>query len=292
MSKAINALAIRPPFLQTLELRLLKLLLLCGSGAIALVWFGEARAARISPIDQVAYPLMIAIFLASCSVLFLQPRLLEYIERLSFATFAMYIVVHAQPMTLATMDSYEFASLVQWFPLVYTAAFFFLTTRQAILVSILVYLSMVGPYSVDRILHDSALWTSDRGLLMLNIFCAHPVYIVTLSGIATLKTHVMQASVHAAVLREAANIGYLTGVANRRAATHLLRDGFARAHALGTVVSVILLGIDHFKLINDTFGHDVGDKVLIQLPIILHEHLRASDTLVRWGRVRRGNAGD
>jgi diguanylate cyclase (GGDEF)-like protein len=283
MSRAINPLAIRPPFLQTLKLRLLKLLLICGSGAIALLWFAEASTARISPIDRVAYPLMITIFLASGSVIFLQPHALEYIERLTFATFAIYIVVHAQPPTLATMDSYEFGSLVQWFPLVYTAAFFFLTTRQAILVSILVYLSIVMPYSADLILHGPALWTSDRGLLMLNVFCAHPVYIVTLSGIATLKTHVMQAGAHAAILREAANMDYLTGVANRRAATHLLRDALDRAHAADTVVSVILIDIDHFKLINDTYGHDIGDKVLIQLPIILHEHLRATDTLGRWG---------
>jgi len=283
MSKAVNSLGSRPPFLQTLKLRLLKLLLLCGSGTIAFLWCVEVSAARINPIDRVAYPMMITIFLASCSVLFVRPSTLGYIERLSFATFALYIVIHAQPITLAAMDSYEFASLVQWFPLVYTAAFFFLTTRQAIVVSVLVYLSIVMPYSVDRVLHDPALWTSERGLLMLNVFCAHPVYIVTLSGIATLKTHVLQAGAHAVALREAANIDYLTGVANRRAATQLLGDALERAHALGTVVSVILLDIDHFKLINDTFGHDVGDTVLIQLPIILHKHLRASDTLVRWG---------
>jgi diguanylate cyclase (GGDEF)-like protein len=48
-------------------------------------------------------------------------------------------------------------------------------------------------------------------------------------------------------------------------------------------MSVILLDIDHFKLINDTFGHDVGDTVLVQMSALLQEHLRASDMLGRWG---------
>jgi diguanylate cyclase (GGDEF)-like protein len=283
MSKAAHPLTVRPTLLHTLRLRLLKLLLLCGSGALAFVWFVEAGAAHISPIDSVAYPCLITIYLISCSILFLRPGLLEHIERLSFATFAIYIVLHAQPTALVTMDAYEFASLAQWFPLVYTAAFFFLTTRQAMLVSVLVYLSMLVPYGVELLLQHTALSTSDRSLLMMNVLCSHPVYIVTLSGIAMLKTRVMQAGAQAAILREAASIDYLTGIANRRATADVLQAALVRAREAGAVVSVILLDIDHFKLINDTFGHDIGDQVLIQVPVILHEYLRASDTLGRWG---------
>jgi diguanylate cyclase len=283
MAKAVNSLAAQPTPLDILRLRLLKLLLLSGSGAIAFMWRIESWADHISIIDHVAYPLMILIFLVSAGILFLRPNLLERVERLTFATLAIYIVAHAQPGTHTNMQSYEFASLAQWFPLVYTAAFFFLNTRQAILVSALVYMSIMFPYSVDLMLDNSALWTSDRGLLMLNVFCSHPVYIVTLSGIATLKTRILQAGAHADVLREAASIDYLTGVANRRTITHLLQSALDRAQEVGSVVSVILLDIDHFKLINDTFGHDIGDKVLIQLPNILQEHLRPSDTLGRWG---------
>jgi diguanylate cyclase (GGDEF)-like protein len=258
-------------------------LLIFGSAALVFIWIIEAKAARISPLDALAYPLMIAIFSISCSILFLRPSALELIERVTFATFAIYIILHAQSVTLTTMDSYEFASLAQWFPLVYAAAFFFLTTRQAILVSVLAYLSMLVPYGIDLALHRAVLLTSDRGLLIMNVFSSHPVYIVTLSGIAMLKAHVMQAGAQAAILREAASIDYLTGIANRRAATDVLQDALNRVSQADSVVSVILLDIDHFKLINDTFGHDVGDQVLIQMPIILQEHLRTSDTLGRWG---------
>jgi diguanylate cyclase (GGDEF)-like protein len=208
---------------------------------------------------------------------------LEYIERLSFATLAIYIVFHAQPATLTEMGSYEFASLAQWFPLVYTAAFFFLPTRQAILASVLVYLSMVIPYGVDLVFHHAALWSSERGLLMMNVFCSHPVYIVTLLGIAALKAHIVQAGAQADILQVAASVDYLTGVANRRAITQVLQSALDRAKQTNAVVAVILLDIDHFKSINDTFGHAAGDTVLVQVCAVLQGQLRAADMLGRWG---------
>ncbi|MBC8078633.1 MAG: GGDEF domain-containing protein [Chloroflexales bacterium] len=202
---------------------------------------------------------------------------------MSFATFAAYMVLSAQPTMHMDGEAYKIASLAQWFPLVYTAAFFFLDTRRATLVSGFVYVSIVIPCFVDLSLDDSVWWISGRGILLINMFCSHPVYIVVLSGIAKLKAHVVQAHVNANELRIAASIDYLTGVANRRAIVHTLENALDHAHKRRAKVSVILLDIDHFKLINDTFGHNVGDNVLIQVASLLNEHLRASDELGRWG---------
>ena len=81
----------------------------------------------------------------------------------------------------------------------------------------------------------------------------------------------------------AANIDYLTGVANRRATAEALRQALSRPHGHGQMLSVILLDIDNFKQINDTFGHAVGDRVLIELADTLRQHLRGTDMLGRWG---------
>lgn len=285
--KPMANVVVTPPapstVLHAFRLRLLKLLLCCGIAAISLIWFFEASTARLAPIDRVAYPTMIAIFSLSCLPLFVQPGMLEPIERVSFATFAIYIVVHAQPVLLAEMDTYTLASLAQWFPLVYTAAFFFLGTRRAILVSTLIYLSVLVPYAVELILRDPTLWASDHGLLMFNMICSHPVYIVTLSGIAMLKTQITQARAHADVLHVAASVDYLTGIANRRTVSRLLQCVVDQTHKAQALVSVILIDIDHFKVINDTFGHAIGDMVLVQVCAILQAHVRPSDMLGRWG---------
>jgi diguanylate cyclase (GGDEF)-like protein len=56
-------------------------------------------------------------------------------------------------------------------------------------------------------------------------------------------------------------------------------------------MSVILIDIDHFKLVNDRLGHAVGDAVLVQLSALLSAQLRGSDRIGRWGGEESKGAG-
>lgn len=75
----------------------------------------------------------------------------------------------------------------------------------------------------------------------------------------------------------------LTGVWNRREADRRLTEGVQRAAMDGAPFSIALLDIDHFKEVNDTHGHAVGDRVLVALATRLQAACRAADTIGRWG---------
>ncbi|WP_207061175.1 sensor domain-containing diguanylate cyclase [Motiliproteus sp. SC1-56] len=75
----------------------------------------------------------------------------------------------------------------------------------------------------------------------------------------------------------------LTGAFNRHKFESILQDEVSRANRYGTSFSLALFDIDHFKSINDTFGHQAGDEVLKGLVGLVREHERATDQLVRWG---------
>ncbi|MGB1630575.1 MAG: diguanylate cyclase domain-containing protein [Acidimicrobiales bacterium] len=80
-------------------------------------------------------------------------------------------------------------------------------------------------------------------------------------------------------LIDAANLDPLTGLANRRSIHHHL-DGL---HRIGHVSVVALLDIDHFKSINDSFGHEGGDAVLCRVADELSGAIRPIDVVGRWG---------
>ncbi|MEO0003851.1 MAG: hypothetical protein RLZZ22_1543 [Pseudomonadota bacterium] len=75
----------------------------------------------------------------------------------------------------------------------------------------------------------------------------------------------------------------LTGLANRMAANERLRGEFLLMKRSRHPYAVLLLDIDHFKRVNDSLGHEAGDKVLQGVARLLRAVLRESDFLARWG---------
>ncbi len=84
-------------------------------------------------------------------------------------------------------------------------------------------------------------------------------------------------------MKQLAETDPLTGTYNRRALTDKLVQELERAGRYGTVLTCLMLDIDNFKRINDTFGHLVGDSVLRQLANILRREQRAVDLVSRYG---------
>jgi diguanylate cyclase (GGDEF)-like protein len=75
----------------------------------------------------------------------------------------------------------------------------------------------------------------------------------------------------------------LTGLYNRRKLDDSLAQEIIRSERYGRPLSVILIDIDHFKNVNDTYGHQTGDTVLVESATRLSDTLRTSDIAGRWG---------
>ncbi|MBF0468773.1 MAG: diguanylate cyclase [Desulfamplus sp.] len=85
------------------------------------------------------------------------------------------------------------------------------------------------------------------------------------------------------LMKEQASTDPLTGLANRRRFVEMLRLNIEEAKRYKVAFTVIIIDIDHFKRVNDTHGHDVGDQVLQAFSKITQIELRTSDVLARWG---------
>lgn len=84
-------------------------------------------------------------------------------------------------------------------------------------------------------------------------------------------------------LGEASNRDGLTNCHNRRYFEQSLAKEFDRTNRYGSLLSLIIMDLDHFKKVNDNFGHLMGDQVLKQTASIVNDALRATDTLSRYG---------
>ena len=84
-------------------------------------------------------------------------------------------------------------------------------------------------------------------------------------------------------LREEATRDALTGLYNRRYLEETLKRELVRAAREGHPLSILMVDIDHFKQLNDTYGHQAGDKVLRATGSLLQQHARTSDIPCRYG---------
>ncbi len=84
-------------------------------------------------------------------------------------------------------------------------------------------------------------------------------------------------------LKQQANHDYLTDLYNRRYFQQISQDLINIAKREAIKLSIIMLDIDKFKMVNDTYGHSAGDQVLKHLALVLTEHTRKSDIVARIG---------
>jgi diguanylate cyclase (GGDEF)-like protein len=116
---------------------------------------------------------------------------------------------------------------------------------------------------------------------LIVLFNAYTIYQQVL--IKRLRRQLAEKQHHSMILRELAMIDALTGLYNRRFAEQRLVAEVARSARKGHPLSVVVLDLDEFKHINDTYGHPAGDLVLQEFAAALNRAVRGGDLAVRMG---------
>ncbi|MCS6876197.1 MAG: GGDEF domain-containing protein [Aquificaceae bacterium] len=94
---------------------------------------------------------------------------------------------------------------------------------------------------------------------------------------------VLEARTYMDLLREQSLRDQLTGLYNRRFLEETIDKIVAQTKRRGAHLGILILDVDYFKQVNDTYGHDVGDRVLREVSQIILKNVRESDIVVRFG---------
>jgi len=155
--------------------------------------------------------------------------------------------------------------LVWAFP-VTTALFFLLGATGGLIINI-VFISLLAIFGI-HIAETGTFIRAQTSLILLTVFTYVFAWLVESQG---------------AKLRKLASTDLLTGCCNRLVLTRVMNHVASMKLRYNQPTSLMMMDLDYFKKINDTYGHMTGDKVLKELSHLLKERFRNSDILIRFG---------
>lgn len=135
------------------------------------------------------------------------------------------------------------------------------------------------------LLFVTAAWFLRMPLMDLGPYLFAPL-VMMMAGLTVseaLRRMSMQQFIANRKLEELATTDQLTGLLNRRAMGDILDRELSRASRNGQPFALVLGDLDLFKRVNDTWGHDIGDEVLVETARRLGSQMRTQDALCRWG---------
>ncbi|MGM0843617.1 MAG: GGDEF domain-containing protein [Bacillota bacterium] len=261
-----------PLSLQKLKFRFYAVLLPVFLLVAGIGLYEEVGKTNSDPVNIIIMPtLMMLYIIAICALIFKR----EWIETVEKFVIIAVCVVSAVKFTYLVTDELErtmsLGPFTFWMPMFYMFLFFLLNIRWALIVTAFTYLWFlsVGIYKFPDLVGTPG------ASILIHYFFANLVFLITLFFLHTVKQNYIKAE----ILEEMANTDYLTGLPNRRRIDKELIKGMEA----GQKLSIIYLDLDHFKQINDIYGHSAGDSVLKEFTSKALEVLDNGDLLGRWG---------
>ena len=255
--------------LETFRVRVMSGLLSIGALACVVPWFFGMHEGSIAPLDRYGLPVLMLGFLGSALWLRLKAKAVRSVQTFVLFLLAGYslcdFVLLSLPITQQTGAG---GSGLPWIAVVLIFLFFNHSERVAFNLG-LVYL---GLHLLLSLIYFRAGVTYAQFNVLLQFFLANSITLGLLR-ITSQFRYSYQA------LYEIAHTDALTGIMNRRSMQSQLELQFLHELDFG----VLLIDIDHFKRINDSYGHAIGDQVLRELALLLEAHTRAQEIVSRWG---------
>lgn len=134
--------------------------------------------------------------------------------------------------------------------------------------------------TLNRILQDIL---ADTRSMHLDMVRSHDELVAARQQVEAAEARVKQLEAELDQVSELVYQDYLTGTLNRRGMEDAFEREFARAERHGLPLSIALLDVDHFKRLNDTYGHEAGDQALVHLAQTVKDILRPTDVVARYG---------
>jgi diguanylate cyclase (GGDEF)-like protein len=169
-----------------------------------------------------------------------------------------------------------------WIAVVFVMAYFVFAPRLAWLVSLGIFSAFVLAGLLALIPSALRAIPFDQNSVV-QLYVSQLSYLVLFRLLVLSKEHSMRVRLEAAKLYGLAHTDPLTSIANRRSIMEALRQALEQNQRTEQPLSLVLLDLDRFKQINDQYGHEMGDRVLIHTAQVLQQNLRQSDLLGRWG---------
>lgn len=147
-----------------------------------------------------------------------------------------------------------------------------------------VFLSgLITFFFIGYLLYAWFFWSSAQSwvdMVVPAVFCFGAIFVLVVCSLSARTADDVQRLCHL----EHENItDPLMGIYNRRHLDKCLRQEAAKARRYGQALSLLLLDVDHFKQLNDTYGHQLGDEVLCALAKVIQGSVRDFDSVFRYG---------
>ncbi len=226
-------------------------------------------------IEQIFYPLIFIISIASSVLLGFRQISVSKIRLLFLVILTIYQIGELILYTkTGLLFSAGFSSTVIWASLIYPLSFLFLPHKLALQYS-WVYFALMATIGLGGYLAAPS----------VNLTAVNTVIQFYLASLAYLIIETINSRYRKGFLEmsEIANTDSLTGLRNRRNMYQYLEAEYNRSRRSGNTFAVFVMDVDHFKKVNDEFGHARGDQALVNLARLLEEVLRSYDLLARWG---------